>query len=111
MDVLFFFIIKFYFFKNYIYIYYGGDVDIINYLFLTDIISSNSYLVTIFYMLFTITVITLALMNWRDNDFIIEKLQLFESMYGVILFYSIWVKGILYTPIVWYRFIDVLSTF
>jgi hypothetical protein len=107
----FFFIIKFYFLKNYLYIYYSGDVDVINYLFLTDLISSHSYLVTIFYILFTVTVITLALLNWRDNDFIIEKLQLFESMYGVIIFYSIWAKSMLYTPIVLYKFIDVLSTF
>ena len=107
----FFFIVKFYFLKNYLYIYYSGDADVINYLFVTDLMCSHSYLVTIFYILFTVTVISLALMNWRDNDFIIEKLQLFESMYGVIMFYSMWAKGMLYTPIVWYRFIDVLSAF
>jgi hypothetical protein len=106
---IFFFIIKFYFLKNYLFIFYSGENDVNNFIFMSDIIAINSYLVTIFYILFTVTVVVLSLMNWRENDFIIEKLQLLETFYGITLFYSIFAKGILYIPILIIKIIDVLS--
>lgn len=106
---LFFFIIKFYFLKNYLFIFYSGDNDVNNFIFMSDIIAVNAHLVTIFYILFTVTVVVLTLMNWRENDFIIEKLQLLETFYGITLFYSIFAKGLLYIPLILTKIINVLS--
>lgn len=106
---VFFFIIKFYFLKNYLFIFYSGDSDTNNFIFMSDVIAVHSYLVTIYYILFTVTVAVLSLMNWRENDFIIEKLQLLETFYGITLFYSIFAKVLLYIPLLIIKFIDVLS--
>jgi hypothetical protein len=86
--MLFFFIVKFYFLKNYLFFFYSGEIEVTDYIFLSDLFWTQSHLLSIFYTLFTVTIISLSLMNWRENEFYIEKIQLFTTILGVLTFYT-----------------------
>jgi hypothetical protein len=91
------------------FIYYSGDLDINNYLFITDLFSTHKYLLVIYYIFFTVTIVVLVLMNWRENEFMIEKIQLLETLYAIITFYSVWAKILFLLPIFFYYVLNVLS--
>lgn len=86
---VFFFMVKAYFLKNYFFIFYSGEVTINNYLFISDLILAQSHLISIFYILFTVTLAVLTLQNWRENEFFIERFQLISTIFNLIIFYGI----------------------
>jgi hypothetical protein len=86
--IVFFFFIKFYFLKNYNFFFYSGEIEVTDYIFLSDLFWTQSHLLSIFYILFTVTIVALTLMNWRENEFFIEKMQLLTNILGVLTFYT-----------------------
>lgn len=54
---LFYIIIKYYILKHYFFFYYTNDTQVNDYLFLNDLFLARSYLVSIYYVLFTLTFI------------------------------------------------------
>jgi NADH-quinone oxidoreductase subunit L len=92
----FFFIIKFFFLKNYIFFFFSGDVEVSDYYFISDLILVQSHLVSIYYILFTVTLFILVLMNWRENFFFIERLELLTTLFGLVVFYVICARSLMY---------------
>lgn len=85
----FFFFVKFFFLKNYYFIFYSGSFDTNDFMYLNELFYSSSHLMSIFYILFTVTILVMVLMNWRENEFFIERLQLIVSLFGVVTFFCI----------------------
>ena len=85
----FFIIVKFYILKHYAFFYYSGDIQVSDYAFLNDLLIVKSYLMTIYYILFLTTAVTLILLNWRENYFIIEKIEICQNVLGILLTYAI----------------------
>lgn len=85
----FFIIIKFYILKHYAFFYYSNDIEVSDYAFLNDLIIIRSHLITIYYILFLTTAVTLILLNWRDNYFLIEKIEICQNILGLIITYVI----------------------
>jgi NADH-quinone oxidoreductase subunit L len=83
----FFFFVKFYFLKNYYFIFYTGSFETNDYMYLNTLFYSNSHLISIFYILFVVTIFVLVLMNWRENEFYIERIKLFTDLLGVVTFF------------------------
>jgi len=86
---IFFIIVKFYILKHYVFFYYSNDIEVSDYAFLNDLIVVKSYLITIYYILFLTTAVTLVLLNWRENYFLIEKIEIYHNILGIILTYAI----------------------
>lgn len=85
----FFIIVKFYILKHYAFFYYSNDIQVSDYAFLNDLLVIRSHLVTIYYILFLTTAVTLVLLNWRENYFLIEKIEICQNILGLILSYAI----------------------
>lgn len=60
---VFFIIVKFYILKHYSFFYYSNDITVSDYAFLNDLIVVRSHLITIYYILFLTTAITLIFLN------------------------------------------------
>jgi NADH:ubiquinone oxidoreductase subunit 5 (subunit L)/multisubunit Na+/H+ antiporter MnhA subunit len=60
-SILFYFIIKMYILKNYIYFYSLSETQVNDYMFLNELIFAKSYLIKIYYILFITTIVTLLL--------------------------------------------------
>lgn len=86
---IFFFIVKFYILKNYAFYYFSGDIAVNDYAFLNNLIVVRSYLSTLYYILFLITIFILVFMNTRENYFFIEKSEIFLVILGLFTFYTI----------------------
>ena len=84
----FFFVIKFFFLKNYYFIFYSGSFETNDFMYLSELFHSSSHLMSIFYSLFVVTIFVLVLMNWRENEFFIEKVKLVLNLVGVVTFFS-----------------------
>jgi hypothetical protein len=86
---LFFFIVKFYILKNYKFFYYSGDIQTSDYLYINDLLLVQSHLISIYYVLFLVTIVTLLMVSYRENYFFIEKMELYQSIFSLIVFYSL----------------------
>jgi NADH:ubiquinone oxidoreductase subunit 5 (subunit L)/multisubunit Na+/H+ antiporter MnhA subunit len=84
----FFFLIKFFFLKNYYFIFYSGSFETNNFIYLSELFFSSSHLMSIFYIFFVLTIITLILINGRENEFFIERVNLLIQLLGVITFFN-----------------------
>lgn len=91
----FFIIVKCYILKHYAFFYYSNDIQVSDYAFLNDLLVVRSYLITIYYTLFLITAVTLILLNWRENYFLIEKIEIYQNILGIIISYIITTRLIL----------------
>lgn len=96
----FFFFIKFFFLKNYYFIFYSGSFETNDFMYLSELFYSSSHLMSIFYILFVTTIFILVLMNWRENEFFVERIKLFISLLGVVTFFSVCGSIILQTNLV-----------
>jgi hypothetical protein len=85
----FFIIVKFYILKNYAFYYYSGGIEVSDYAFLNDLLIAKSHFISIYYILFATTMLSLLLINWRENYFFIEKFEMYQVMFGLLLFHSI----------------------
>lgn len=85
----FFIIVKFYILKHYAFFYYSNDISVSDYAFLNDLLVVRSHLITIYYILFLTTAVTLILLNWRENYFLIEKIEICQNVLGFIISYII----------------------
>lgn len=88
-SVIFYIIIKYYVLKNYIILNYSNVFWTNEFLFLQNIINTKSYLLSIYYILFTLTITTLILQNWRGSSTIIQKIKITTALLGVISFFPI----------------------
>jgi hypothetical protein len=84
---IFFFIVKFYILKNYTFFYYSGDIQSSDYLYVNDLLLVQSHLISIYYILFLTTVVALVMGSYRENYFFIEKMELYQSIFSLIIFY------------------------
>jgi len=88
-SIFFFIIVKFYILKHYIFFIYLPETQINDYMYLSNVLKIQSHLTKIYYILFLITVVVLLLLNWRENYFFIEKLELLTTVFAIIVFFYI----------------------
>lgn len=91
-SVIFFIITKYYILKNYSFFLFSKELNTNDFNFLSDLIVVKSYLISIYYILFTISICILILMNWRENFFYIEKLNIIINIVGFLSFFLIFNK-------------------
>lgn len=85
-SIIFYIIIKYYILKNYIIFNYSNIFGTNELLFLQDTINIKSYLISIYYILFTMTVIILTLQNWRGSVSAIHKINTIVFLFGIVTF-------------------------
>jgi len=96
-SIFFFIIVKFYILKHYIFFIYLPETQVNDYMYLANILKIQSHLTTIYYILFSITVAVLLLLNWRENYFFIEKLELLTTLFVITVFLYIYSRLIFYS--------------
>ena len=99
-SIFFYIIIKYYILKNYIIINYSNTFHINEFLYLQNIINSKSYLVSIYYTLFTLVTLILILQNWRGSSSFSTKSNILISILGVLVFLMLINKLLLYCNII-----------
>lgn len=87
--ILFYLIMKFYLLNIYIYFQHSPEVSVNDLKFLGDYIFLKKHLISIYYILFNITVLVLILNSWRANYFYIEKITILRQILLFVIFYRI----------------------
>jgi hypothetical protein len=71
------------------FFYHSGDVETSNYSYVNDLLLVQSHLMSIYYVLFLTTIVILLLSNQRENYFFIEKMEIYQNIFSLIIFYLI----------------------
>lgn len=85
----FFLIVKLYISKLYIFTTHSSEVLVNDLKFLAPYIFLKKHLISLYYCLFTITVIVLILNSWRTNYFYLQKITLIQNILSFTIFWSI----------------------
>ncbi len=88
-SIFFYIIIKYYILKNYIILNYSNLFYTNEFPFLTTFITTKSYLISLYYLLFTVATIVLILQNWRGSNMFNLKLNNLISLFGIIALFPI----------------------
>lgn len=88
-SVLFFLVMKLYILKVYLFIQYSPTIMTNELNFLNDYLLLKSYLVSIFYTLFTAVIFILFINSNRTNYFFLEKISLVKQILLFILIYRL----------------------
>lgn len=99
-SILFYIVIRYYITKNYIIFQYSSITQISEFMYLKNIIMSKSYLVSIYYSLFTVTCLVLILQNWRGSFSANLKLSIIVSLFGTFTFLKLVNKIFFYSNII-----------
>lgn len=99
--VFLYILVKYYFLKHYFFFYHTNTVQVNDYMFLTDLFVVKSYLIKIYYTLFITVIVCLILVNPRTNYFYDEKMNLIVLCLGFLVFYSIYTKLIMLSPVLY----------
>lgn len=87
--ICFFFIVKVYISKLYLFTTHSSETLVNELKFLTPYLNLKRHLISIYYVLFTITVLVLTLNSWRTNAFFFQKLTLLQSIFTFLMIFSI----------------------
>jgi len=85
-SVLFFIVVKYFVLKNYLFIYNGETVYVNNLMFLTKHTNLQRHLVSLYYILFFMTILVLLLVGWRSSFFAFERFSLVFSLLAFVYF-------------------------
>ena len=91
-STLFFIIVKYFVLKNYLFIYNGETVYVNNIAFLMSYTELQRHLVSVYYILFFITVLVLLSVSWRSSFFAFEKNLMFFFLSSLIFFLILFSK-------------------
>ena len=83
-SVLFYIVIKYYILKNYLIFNYSGLFYTNEFMYLQNILSVKSYLVSLYYSFFTLVTLVLLLQNWRGSTTFGIKYHVIIASFGLI---------------------------
>lgn len=87
--IIFYVIVKSYILKHYIFYYYNNSVITNEYFYLNNLLLVKSYLISLYYIFFTVTLIGMVMLTWRGNFFYVENMDTLFTLFGVCIFHFI----------------------
>lgn len=91
--ILFYILVKSYILKHYIFYYYSNSIVTNEYFYLNNLLTVKSYLITIYYIFFTATIVGMILLTSRSTFFYIENIEALVTLLGICIFHLITVKS------------------
>lgn len=85
----FFLIVKLYISKLYIFTTHSSEVLVNDLKFLASYIYLKKHLISIYYCLFTITIIVLVINSWRTNYFYMQKISIIQNILSFTMGWTI----------------------
>lgn len=99
-SIFFYIIIKYYILKNYIIFNYSGNISVNEFPFLQNLINSKSYLISIYYILFSIVISILIIQNWRGSSLASFKINLLITTFSILAFFPVCNKIFIYLNLI-----------